>query len=48
MVALFNGRNLDGSEGDSRLWSVREGAIRGETTVANRAAGNTFLICKNR
>lgn len=28
-VSLFNGRNLNGWEGDSELWSVKDGAITG-------------------
>ena len=47
MRSLFNGENLDGWDGDPRLWSVRDGAIRGETTAENPAKGNTFIICKN-
>ena len=43
---LFNGRDLTGWDGDPRLWSVRDGAIRGETTKENPAKGNTFLIWK--
>ena len=46
MKAIFNGKNLDGWDGDPRLWSVREGAIRGETTAENAAKGNTFIIWK--
>ncbi len=41
---LFNGRDLTGWEGDPRFWSASDGAIRGETTLARMAAGNTFLI----
>ena len=41
---LFNGENLDGWDGDPRLWSVRDGVIHGETTKENAAKGNTFLI----
>ncbi|MEZ6059393.1 MAG: DUF1080 domain-containing protein [Planctomycetaceae bacterium] len=44
MHQLFNGRNLDGWDGDPRLWSVKDGVIRGETTEDNKADGNTFLI----
>lgn len=44
MTSLFDGKSLDGWSGDGRLWSVREGVIRGETTAENPAAGNTFLI----
>lgn len=46
MRALFNGRDLTGWDGDPRLWSVKDGVIRGETTPENVAAGNTFLIWK--
>jgi len=45
-VSLFNGKDLTGWDGDPRLWSVRGGAIRGETTAENPAKGNTFLIRK--
>jgi hypothetical protein len=44
MQNIFNGRDLKGWNGDPRLWSVKDGAIRGETTTENRANGNTFLI----
>lgn len=44
MRKIFNGKDLTGWDGDPRLWSVKDGAIRGETTEANRANGNTFLI----
>ncbi len=44
MQSLFNARDLTGWDGDPRLWSVKEGVIRGETTVENPANGNTFLI----
>ena len=43
---LFNGRDLAGWDGDPRMWSVRDGAIHGETTPDIKAEGNTFLICK--
>lgn len=41
---LFNGQNLDGWEGDPRLWSVANNVIHGETTADKAANGNTFLI----
>ena len=44
MRKIFNGKDLSGWNGDPRLWSVKDGAIRGETTAENRANGNTFLI----
>lgn len=45
MQVLFNGKDLSGWDGDPRLWSVKDGAIHGETTAENPAKGNTFLIC---
>ena len=46
MQSIFNGHDLTGWDGDPRLWSVREGAIRGETTAENPAKGNTFILWK--
>jgi hypothetical protein len=43
-VSLFNGKDLTGWDGDPRLWSVKDGAIRGQTTEQNPAHGNTFCI----
>jgi len=43
-VSIFNGKDLTGWDGDSRLWSVKDGAIRGQTTKENPARGNTFCI----
>jgi hypothetical protein len=40
---LFNGKDLKGWEGDPRLWSVKDGAIVGETTEATKIEANTFL-----
>ena len=48
MKALFNGTDLSAWDGDPRLWSVKDGAIRGETTREVAAQGNTFLILKDR
>ena len=46
MKSLFNGKDLTGWVGDSRLWSVRDGVVHGETTEKNPTSGNTFLIYK--
>ena len=46
MQCIFNGEDLTGWDGDPRLWSVKDGAIHGETTAENPAQGNTFLIWK--
>jgi hypothetical protein len=47
MKAIFNGKDLTGWDGDPRLWSVKDGAIRGETTPENVAQGNTFILWKD-
>lgn len=44
MEKIFDGKSLDGWNGDPTMWSVREGVIHGETTAENPAKGNTFLI----
>ncbi|HAL13679.1 MAG TPA: DUF1080 domain-containing protein [Planctomycetaceae bacterium] len=44
MKSIFNGKDLKGWDGDPKLWSVKDGAIRGETTEDNKANGNTFII----
>lgn len=41
---IFNGKDLTGWEGDPRLWSVTDGAIRGETQLDRMTTTNTFLI----
>lgn len=43
-VHIFNGKDLSGWDSDPRLWSVQDGAIRGQTTQENRAKSNTFCI----
>ena len=44
---IFNGQNLDGWEGKSNFWSVKDGAITGQTTDENPTKGNTFLIWRD-
>ena len=44
-LALFNGTDLTGWDGDPRIWSVRDGAIVGSTDK-NSVEQNTFLIYK--
>lgn len=41
---IFNGKDLTGWDGDPRLWTVKDGVIRGETTEENPTRGNTFCI----
>lgn len=42
--SLFNGKDLTGWDGNLELWSVVDGAIKGETTETKKAKGNTFLV----
>jgi len=44
---IFNGKDLSGWDGDMRLWSVEDGVIRGQTTIAKPTRGNTFLIWRD-
>jgi hypothetical protein len=44
---LFNGKDLQGWDGNPQLWSVQDGAITGRTTKENPLKSNTFLIWTN-
>jgi len=44
---MFNGKDLTGWEGSPDLWSVKDGAITGQTSKENPARENTFLIWKD-
>jgi len=46
-LRIFNGKDLTGWEGNPKLWSVKDGAITGQTTAENPTKGNTFLIWTN-
>lgn len=41
---LFNGKDLSGWKGLNQFWSVKGGAIHGQTTKENPTKGNTFLV----
>jgi hypothetical protein len=41
---LFDGKTLSGWEGKPEFWSVKDGAITGQTTAERPTKGNTFLI----
>jgi hypothetical protein len=43
----FNGKDLTGWDGVPKLWSVKDGAITGQTTAENPAQRNTFLVWTN-
>ena len=44
---IFNGKDLTGWSGNPKFWSVKDGAIIGQTTADNPLKGNTFLIWTN-
>src|SRR5262245_49265137 len=43
-VQIFNGKNLDGWEGDPTYWRVENGCLVGEVTPATLLKANTFII----
>ncbi len=45
--SIFNGKDLSGWDGAPDLWSVKDGAITGQTTVEHPAKENTFLVWTN-
>jgi hypothetical protein len=42
--SLFDGKSLNGWEGNPDFWSVQDGVITGQTTAEKPTKGNTFLI----
>lgn len=42
--SIFNGKTLEGWEGNPKLWSVEDGIITGRTTSDTKLKANTFLI----
>ena len=45
---IFNGKNLDGWEGNRQYWSVEKGEIVGRTTAENPLKHNTFLVWRGK
>jgi hypothetical protein len=43
---LFNGKDLEGWDGNTKFWSFKDGVVQGQTTKDNPTSGNTFLIWK--
>jgi hypothetical protein len=41
---IFNGKDLAGWKGNPEFWSVRDGAITGQSTAAKVVDANTFII----
>ena len=42
--SIFDGKSLKGWDGNPDFWSVRDGAITGQTTKENPTKGNTFIV----
>jgi len=47
-TSLFDGKNLEGWDGDPRFWRIENGTIVGETKEGNLADKNTFLIYRGK
>ncbi len=45
--SIFDGKTLNGWDGNPKLWRVEDGAITGQTTAENPTNGNTFLIWRD-
>jgi hypothetical protein len=43
-TSIFDGKTLEGWDGDPKLWSVEEGALTGQTTADDPIPHNSFLI----
>ena len=43
-VSIFDGKTLKHWDGNPKLWSVRDGAITGQTTADNTIEENNFII----
>lgn len=43
-VSLFDGKSLDGWDGNPEIWRVEDGAIVGQTTPETNLKQNTFIV----
>src|SRR5690606_33941753 len=43
-IDIFDGKSLDGWDGDSTFWRVEDGNLVGEVTPSNPLKNNTFII----
>jgi len=44
---IFDGKSLEGWDGDPKFWRVEDGAITGQTTKDNPTKSNTFIIWRD-
>jgi len=42
--SIFDGKTLDGWDGNPEFWSVKDGYLTGQTTAEKPTKGNTFII----
>ena len=42
--SIFDGQTLAGWDGNKDVWSVRDGALTGQTTAEKGIKSNTFLV----
>jgi hypothetical protein len=45
--SIFNGTDLTGWDGNRQFWTVKDGAIIGQTTAERPTKANTFLVWTN-
>ena len=45
---IFDGKTLKGWNGNPKFWSVKDGAMTGQTTKDNPTKGNTFIIWEGK
>jgi hypothetical protein len=45
---IFDGKTLKGWNGNPKFWSVKDGAMTGQTTKENPTKGNTFIIWEGK
>ena len=43
-TSIFDGKSMDGWDGDPKFWRLENGTLIGETTKENQPVQNTFLI----
>src|SRR5688572_8654737 len=44
---IFDGKGLEGWDGDPKFWRVEDGAITGQTTKDNPTKSNTFIVWRD-
>ncbi|GAL67258.1 3-keto-disaccharide hydrolase [Jejuia pallidilutea] len=47
-ISIFNGKDLEGWQGDATYWRVENGVLTGEVTAETILKRNSFIIYKNQ